>query len=51
MRYFYVNVCDRVTDDTVTVGSLLTASEALELMRVLEKYNATDLLIYKEEHT
>lgn len=49
MKFYYVNVQDRITEECVTVGALLTLSEAMELLRVLEKYNATDLLIYKEE--
>lgn len=49
MIYFDVYVRDRITAEEVCVGSLLAKSEALELMRILEKYNATDLYIYKME--
>lgn len=46
MKYWYVNVEDSQTHDVVTVGAMLTLSEVRELIGVLEKYNATDLLIY-----
>lgn len=49
MKYFFVNVRDRVTDECVTVGAMLSCYEARELIRILEKYNATDILIYSEE--
>ena len=49
MKYYYVNVEDRQTHEVVTVGAMLTLSECRELIGVLQKYNATDLLIYKCE--
>lgn len=49
MKFFYVNVQDRVTGDTVCVGAMLTLSECRELISCLERFNSTDLLIYKEE--
>lgn len=49
MKYYYVNVKDRVTEECVTVGAMLTCYEARELIKVLEKFNATDILIYAEE--
>lgn len=51
MIYFDIYVEDRVSKEKVCVGSLLAKSEAIELLRVLEKYNATDLHIYKLEVT
>ena len=47
MIYYYVNVVDRVHGDTVTVGAMLSADEARELIRFLEKYNATDFQIVR----
>lgn len=32
MIYYYVNVVDRQTHDTVTVGAMLTAQEAREII-------------------
>ena len=49
MRYFNVNVQDRLTDECVCVGSMLNITEVEELIHVLEKYNASDLLISKED--
>lgn len=49
MKYYFVSVQDRQTEECVTVGAMLTCFEANELIKVLEKYNATDLLIYAEE--
>lgn len=51
MIYYYVNVKDRVTGQCVCVGAMLTLVECRELISCLEKYNATDFLIYREvEH-
>lgn len=50
MKYYYVNVQDRVTGQCVTVGCMLSLAECSELLRILNKYNATDLLIYKEDY-
>lgn len=47
MIYYYVNVVDRQTHDTVTVGAMLTAQEAREIISFLQKYNATDFQIVK----
>lgn len=47
MRYYYVNVVDRQSGDTVTVGAMLSAEEARELIRFLEHYNATDFQIVR----
>lgn len=49
MKYYFVNVEDRQTHDVVTVGAMLTIAEVRELIGILQKYNATDLLIYKCE--
>lgn len=49
MKYYFVNVKDRVTEECVIVGAMLTCFEAGELIEVLEKFNATDILIYAEE--
>lgn len=51
MKYYYVNVQDRQTGEVVTVGAMLTLAECRELIGILQKYNATDLLIYKCEET
>lgn len=51
MKYYYVNVMDRQSGNVVTVGAMLTIDECRELMRVLNHYNACDLLIYKGEET
>lgn len=48
-RWYYVNVEDRHTGECVTVGAMLTLAECRELIAVLEKFNASDLLIYKHE--
>ena len=45
--YYYVNVVDRLHGDTVTVGAMLTLEETRELIRVLQKYNATDIEIIR----
>lgn len=47
MIYYYVNVVDRLHGDTVTVGAMLTLEETRELIRVLQKYNATDIEIIR----
>ncbi len=47
MIYYYVNVVDRQTGDTVNVGAMLSVSEARELIHCLEKFNATDFMIVK----
>ena len=49
MKYYYVNVQDRVTKQVVCVGAMLTLAECRELISCLNRFNATDLLIYKEE--
>lgn len=49
MIYYDVFVKDRQTEEEVCVGSMLVRSEALELMRVLAKYNATDFEIVRKE--
>lgn len=49
MKWYYVNVQDRVTGECVTVGAMLTLDECRHLIGVLQHYNATDLLIYKCE--
>lgn len=49
MKYYYVNVQDRISGECVTVGAMLTLAECRELIGVLQKFNATDLLIYKAE--
>lgn len=45
--WFYVNVIDRLTDECVRVGSMLTLAELRELVFVLQKFNSTDLIISK----
>ena len=47
--WYYVNVEDRVTHNCVCVGSMLTLNEVRELIGVLNKFNATDLLIYYDK--
>lgn len=47
MKYYYVNVQDRITGECVTVGAMLTLDECRELIGVLQRFNATDLLISK----
>lgn len=51
MRYYYVNVEDRQTGDCVTVGSMLDLSEVRELIKVLNRFNSCDLLIYYKEES
>lgn len=46
MKWYSVAVEDRLTDDQVVVGSMLTFSEAKELIKALEKFNSTDLYIF-----
>lgn len=45
MIYYYVNVVDRLSGDTVTVGAMLNLSEVREIVSFLKKYNATDFQI------
>lgn len=47
MILYYVNVVDRITNDTVTVGAMLSRDEAKELIAFLEKFNATDFQIVR----
>lgn len=47
MIYYYVNVVDRLTGDTVTVGAMLTLEETRELIKSLMKFNATDFQIVR----
>lgn len=47
MIYYYVQVRDRITDESVVVGAMLTAQEAREIISVLNKYNATDIMIVR----
>lgn len=47
MIYYYVIVVDGHTLDTVTVGAMLPAQEAREIISFLQKYNAIDFQIVK----
>lgn len=47
MKYYFVAVEDRVTHERVVVGAMLTVDEVRELIKVLNKYNSTDILILK----
>ena len=47
MIYYYVNVVDRQTKDIVTVGAMLSLAECRELIRCLERFNATDFEIVR----
>lgn len=49
MIYYDVYVKDRLTDEEVCVGSMLIKHETIELMQILQKYNATDLEIIRKE--
>lgn len=49
MKWYYVNVQDRVTGQCVCVGAMLTIEECRHLIGVLQHYNSTDLIIYKAE--
>lgn len=49
MKWYFVNVEDRTTHECVCVGAMLTINEVHELISCLEKFNSTDILIYKKE--
>ena len=47
MIYYYVNVVDRISGESVTVGAMLTLEETRELIKSLKKFNATDFEIVR----
>lgn len=51
MIYYSVSVIDRQTKEEVVVGSMLETFEAAELIRILEKYNSTDLQIVRNRES